>query len=98
MVTLATTFESQDTWYATWHLEPLKSNPAIRERIIDFISFSNDWHERIASADPHEFSQFSDVVAEKAWQVELSDGTRLSIDKAPVFYGSDEVSWKVVAT
>lgn len=95
-------FSSEDTWYGHFEtqIDPVASETA--SRISAFISFCKDWNARIDRGAEHppsadEFNPFSDIIDSGLWCIVAADGVHYRIDRAPVFFEGDELSWRLVS-
>jgi hypothetical protein len=91
-------FTSDATWYGTFEcfVDPRAS--VVGDRLVSFIKFCQDWCAR-SKEDPQdppdasEFDQFSDIIESGRWFAKTLAGEKLLIEKAPVFYADNEISW-----
>jgi hypothetical protein len=96
---IAEAFVSDETWYGTFHLYHVKKCSDMECRLIEFITFCKDWHNRLGTGkeyDASEFDSYKDILSSGLWAaipVTLSDGTVHQIYEAPVFV-EDEISWR----
>jgi hypothetical protein len=98
---IADAFVSDETWSGTFHLYFVNRCSEVECRLIEFITFCKEWHNRLRTGQEYnasEFDSFKDVLCSGLWvavPVTPSDGTAHQIDEAPVFV-DDEISWRDV--
>jgi hypothetical protein len=91
-------FESDGTWYGIVQLESPRPDRELPRRIYDYISFVEDWNERVRrgdEADASELDRYSDLIKSGLWFTKSDDGVVSRITEAPVFFAGNEVSWSV---
>jgi hypothetical protein len=91
-------FEADGTWHGMFE-QTIREESDTDRRIIAYIRFSEDWHDRIANdpstaPDASAFDAHADVVHSGSWLIRTRDGRAEEIDVAPVFLGGGEVSWR----
>jgi hypothetical protein len=92
-------FLDQGTWSGSFRPSIGDSDDPSVERVRQFIGFCKRWHDRLASGedvDASEFDRFADPLTSGLWETEGQDGISSVVDQAPVFSG-DEISWRYEA-
>lgn len=84
------------TGYGLFELT-LSPHGPLQRRIIDFIRFSEEWHERLEAnpsnpPDAAEFDDYNDLVYGKSWSLRSSDGNTSQLPVSPVFVAGD-ITW-----
>ena len=85
----------QGTWFARYRQIVVPEQGPQQRRLCDFISFCEDWHQRLKrgqAPDAEEFDQYTDVIKTGSWRVSCPDGSELTLTEAPVFV-EGESSW-----
>jgi hypothetical protein len=96
---IADAFVSDETWHGTFHLSILTECSEIECRLMEFITFCKEWHNRLKQDqeyDASEFDSYKDVLCSGLWvavPVTPYNGAVHQINEAPVFVG-DEISWR----
>ena len=90
-------FLSDLTWYGLFQSLLRPTDSTLAGRILNFIDFTKQWNERVRRgqvADPTEFDQFGDIVKSGSWHVVNSQGIKIPILDAPVFFEVGDISWQ----
>jgi hypothetical protein len=93
---------SDDTWYGSFEGAPRSQESPLLARILDFISFSEDWNGRVERnpanpPDASEFGRYSDLLTSGLWFTRSPQGDASHIAEAPVFFSGGEVTWRTQA-
>lgn len=91
----------QGTWFGMFELLISGEDGERQSRILDFIEFCKDWHDRIEHdlsnpPDAEEFDQFEDLMSDRSWSIWDNGADCKWISDLPTFIGGNEMSWQVV--
>jgi hypothetical protein len=92
-------FYSDETWYGMFEkVRHSHENPLV-DRILEFISFSEDWNGRVERnpqepPDASAFGRYSDLLTSGLWLARSAEGDVWHIAEAPVFFPGGDVTWR----
>jgi hypothetical protein len=90
-------FLNDGMWYGTLELELSCQDRKLGRRINDYITFVEDWNERVRradQADTSEFDRYSDLVKSGLWFTRNEEGAVSYIRETPIFFAGNELSWR----
>jgi hypothetical protein len=96
---IADPFVHQGTWFGSFRPSVDDEDSPIAEQVREFVGFCKRWHDRLASGEDvnaSDFDRFTDMLTSGLWATEGQDGIASVVDQAPVFSG-DEISWRYEA-
>lgn len=89
-------FPHQGTWFAEYELKVAAGGGMLTERLLEYITFSEDFNRRIALGQDHdfaEFDRFGDIYGAESWRVPRPDGGVMPME-GPIMFSDGQVSWQ----
>lgn len=89
-------FPHQGTWFAEYDLRILLGQGEIQDLILAYISFCEDFHQRIAQGQDHdfdEFDRFAPIPETRSWNARLPNGGSVPME-GRMWFADGQVIWQ----
>jgi hypothetical protein len=89
-------FPHQGTWFATYELKIGPGEGALQDRLLEYIAFTEDFNNRIAKGEDHdfdEFDQFGPITEASSWKVPRPDSGVMPMTER-MWFLDGQASWQ----